>query len=566
MKKRVTAAVMVLLLLAACGKEDVKEQESTADRVRDEATPAPAETDNGEDGNDGNNVTGEKTELKLNVVTNKLTSESMVTPDDGDPFPIGYVQYQEIELADECKAAYPKLSEALDSYNSENEESAMRTLAGMVRDVLNDPYSADYMYSSDDHSENTDVVRADDKVLSLGLDYYDWYNGAHPVTYYGGVTFDVATGEQIPLSDVVTDINALPQIICDNLESVSDDYEFTDEDYEEMLPKIEQYVADGMIAWTISDTEMQISFDAYALQYYAFGPIFADLEYSKYPDLLVPEYRPDGGSSALTGRVVQTDGKDEKYSDDEIREIWEQYSDGSEIFSDRYVTTPDWGSAYVADDSEEKLSDVPFELKQIKKEDMMFADSWANEKGLVLPGFYRDSEGRYSEDGYTFEFLNDADNGTIAVTYYDDMALTRGYRFDLSSFLYTPDPGNEFTTMYIRYAKILDDTLYVNVAHRTYSADQPDTAYMLAIDIQTGQLRWKSENLVANSDNFLIYKDAIICGYGFTKEDDYFYILSRYTGKILKKTKVKTSPDYFAIDDGKLYVICYDTIYTYELK
>ena len=38
------------------------------------------------------------------------------------------------------------------------------------------------------------------------------------------------------------------------------------------------------------------------------------------------------------------------------------------------------------------------------------------------------------------------------------------------------------------------------------------------------------------------------------------------TGEILKKIKVKTSPDYVILDGDKLIVICYDTVYTYELK
>ena len=71
---------------------------------------------------------------------------------------------------------------------------------------------------------------------------------------------------------------------------------------------------------------------------------------------------------------------------------------------------------------------------------------------------------------------------------------------------------------------------------------------------------------MANSDNFVVYDDTVICGYGFTAEDDYIYILSKYTGAVLKKIKVKTSPDYFYLDGDTLYVICYDTAYTYSLK
>ncbi len=562
MKKKLTVLLMAALLLGACGKEEeVKEPAVTTEHVRDDktdkddgtATPTPAETEN--------------KELKLKITTYNYSSEASSDRDDGYTFPLALEVFQKVEL-DGCEDAYPELKEGLDAYNNEKEDSALSSLGSSMRDVWEDPDFIDYMYSSNEQSENLTVARADDKVVSFCIDVYSSFNGAHPVTWYRSATFDTKTGEQLPLSDVVGDIKGLPQIILDNLETVSDDYEFTDEDNAEMLTKIEEMVAENYLVWTISDTAMEIYFDPYDLQYYALGPIFATLDYSKYPDLIVDEYKPeDNGMAPLMERIKEESAPDQVYDDGEIQELIDQYSDQISGIADYYAYAPDWYGSYIADDAVEELSDMPYELKEVKKEDMMFADSWANANGYVIPGFYRDSDGRYSdESGYTYEPLNDADNGELAITCYWDQALTQGYRFDLTSFLYTPNPGNDYTTMYVRYATMYDGILYVNLAHRTYSEDQPDTAYILALDTQTGLLKWKSDNLVANCDNFMIYKDTIICGYGFTQEDDYVYILSRFTGKVLKKIKVKTSPDYFILDGDKLLVICYDTVYTYELN
>ncbi|MCR5119483.1 MAG: hypothetical protein K6B44_07685 [Lachnospiraceae bacterium] len=563
MKKRLIAVVMAFMILAACGKEEeeVKEPAATTEHVRDNksgegdeaATPTPAEVEN--------------KDLKLKITTYKYCSEAGSERDDGYSFPLALHVFQKVEL-DGCEDAYPELKEGLDAYNNEKEDSALSSIGSIMRDIWEDTDFINYMYSANGQEENLTVARADDKVVSFCIDVYSSYNGAHPVTWYKSTTFDTQTGEQLPLCDVVNDINGLPQIILENLETVSDDYEFTDEDNAEMLTKIEDMVADNYLVWTISDTAMEVYFDPYDLQYYALGPIFATLDYSKYPDLLVDKYKPeDSGMAPLTQRIKEESAPDQEYDDEEIKDIIDQYMDQISGVEQFYAYAPDWYGRYVADDVTEELSDMPYELKQVKKEDMMFADSWANENGYVIPGFYRDSDGRYSdESGYTYEPLNDADNGELSITCYWDQALTQGYSFDLTSFLYTPNPGNDYTTMYVRYATMYDGILYVNLAHRTYSEDQPDTAYVLALDTQTGLIKWKSDNLVANSDNFLIYKDTIICGYGFTQEDDYVYILSRYTGEILKKIKVKTSPDYFVLDGDKLIVICYDTVYTYELK
>ncbi len=555
---------MAAVLIAGCGREEVKEPETTATgHVREDNSgttdPEVTEPETAPE--------AESKELKIKVTSFSFSSEEKSDRDDGYTFPLALQVFQKVELDDGCEADYPELKKGLDAYNEEKETSAERSLAGTMKDVWEDPDFIDYMYSSNEQSENLTLVRADDKVLSFYSDIYSSFNGAHPVTWFSSTCFDTKTGEQLPLCDVVSDIKGLPQLILDNLEPASHDYDFTDEENEEMLPIIEEMVADNRIVWTISDKAMDVYFDPYDLQGYAFGPISATLDYSEYPDLLVDEYRPGtDGMKPLAERVNKLGGEEKALDNEEIEELLEQYADEFTNIEYHSVEAPDWDDPAYDENDPTEIYDMPYELKQIKKEDLMFTDTWANANGYVVPGFYRDSDGRYSEMGYTYEPHNDADNYVLGVNCYWDQALTQGYSFDLSSFLYTPNPGNEFTTMYVRYAMMYEGILYVNLAHRTYSADQPYTAYMLAIDSSTGEVKWRSDYLVANCDNFVIYKDTIICGYGFTREDDYIYILSRYSGKLLKQIKVKTSPDYFILDGDKLVVACYDTAYTYELK
>ena len=71
--------------------------------------------------------------------------------------------------------------------------------------------------------------------------------------------------------------------------------------------------------------------------------------------------------------------------------------------------------------------------------------------------------------------------------------------------------------------------------------------------------------LVANGRNFVVGEDTIICGYGFTAEDDYLHILSRHSGAVLEKRKLKTGPDYFIPVDDSFYVLTYDTVYKYRI-
>ena len=69
-----------------------------------------------------------------------------------------------------------------------------------------------------------------------------------------------------------------------------------------------------------------------------------------------------------------------------------------------------------------------------------------------------------------------------------------------------------------------------------------------------------------NQRNFKIVRDTIICGYGFTAEDDFIYLLDRYTGETVDKIKVNSGPDQFEIVDDTLYVATYNTAYTFRIQ
>lgn len=119
----------------------------------------------------------------------------------------------------------------------------------------------------------------------------------------------------------------------------------------------------------------------------------------------------------------------------------------------------------------------------------------------------------------------------------------------------------------INWACLKDDgkTLYVSISHNTYASFNSENAYILAINIETMELIWKSECLVSNANNFAIVGDTIFCGYGFTDEDDYLYALNRFNGEITDRVKLKTGPSYIYEKDGILYVRTYNTDYEFTL-
>ena len=143
------------------------------------------------------------------------------------------------------------------------------------------------------------------------------------------------------------------------------------------------------------------------------------------------------------------------------------------------------------------------------------------------------------------------------------------YSLDLYTLCNGPDEETErysATTQFIKWAKIYDGTLYVSVGHNGYASVEPSSSYVVAIAPDTGYVLWKSEPLVSNAFNFQIVKDTIICGYGFTAEDDFIYLLDRFTGQQMDKIKVNSGPDQFEVVGDTLYVATYNTAYEFKIQ
>ena len=203
-------------------------------------------------------------------------------------------------------------------------------------------------------------------------------------------------------------------------------------------------------------------------------------------------------------------------------------------------------------------------LKQVSctENDITDDEDWFRRAGFNPPG--NDA----SDDQYNYVLTGDKGYGTMSVVEINDVETGKlKYRFDFSDLLYAKGyEGNDFVERGVRHCFITDDYLYVNLYHSTYAESCPDNAFMMCIDINTGETVWVSEKLTSNSCNFVRWGDNIITGYGFTAEDDYIYILNRFTGEVTEKIKVKKSPDYFAFVDDEIWVRTYSYDYVFKIQ
>ena len=193
---------------------------------------------------------------------------------------------------------------------------------------------------------------------------------------------------------------------------------------------------------------------------------------------------------------------------------------------------------------------APFDLKIVSEEEngIDFANEWYDSKGLSLPmtgtdwnSFYDDNY-QYlwsGEDLYIFE--NGTGNCLYVLTYPTDKWYINGNN-----------------------ASLRDGIFYGASVTNGYA--QPDTCFMFAYDLEDNKLLWRSADQTYNSMNFIVKDNVILCGYGFTSEDDYLYQLDLHTGEILSRLKLKKQPDLLVYQDHMLYVHTYSYNYTIEIE
>ena len=193
---------------------------------------------------------------------------------------------------------------------------------------------------------------------------------------------------------------------------------------------------------------------------------------------------------------------------------------------------------------------APFDLKIVSEEEngIDFANEWYDSKGLSLPmtgtdwnSFYDDNY-QYlwsGEELYIFE--NGTGNCLYVLTYPTDKWYINGNN-----------------------ACLKDGIFYGASVTNGYA--QPDTCFMFAYDLENNKLLWRSADQTCNSMNFIVKDNVIICGYGFTSEDDYLYQLNLHTGEVLSRLKLKKQPDLLVYQDNILYVHTYSYNYTIEIE
>lgn len=248
------------------------------------------------------------------------------------------------------------------------------------------------------------------------------------------------------------------------------------------------------------------------------------------------EEEASGNENALSDEADEADEEDVK----------ENTSKEEIAFEPKYITIDLSGVKETHIDGE---AVEPLKLQIISEEynNIDWANDWYERENLSLPMIGNEWNHFYDD---TYEYLWADDE-----LYIFDRQISNSDTHCLYVLQYPTDKwyinGNN--------AWLKDGIFYGASVTNGYAG--PDSCFMFAYDLEQDKLLWRSADQSYNSMNFVVKGDVILCGYGFTAEDDYLYQINRNTGEILDRLELKKMPDLLVEQDGKLYVHTYSYDY-----
>ena len=133
---------------------------------------------------------------------------------------------------------------------------------------------------------------------------------------------------------------------------------------------------------------------------------------------------------------------------------------------------------------------------------------------------------------------------------------------DFDAYHTAPDASSG--EQHVIWAELDDGVLYIS--HHGARGSEAMTAYITAVDLPTGALRWRSDPGVASAANFAIHGGHILSGHGSDAGPAAVIVLDRRTGLTVGRAPLASAPEYLFVRGGKLLVRGLDTDHEFELR
>lgn len=222
-------------------------------------------------------------------------------------------------------------------------------------------------------------------------------------------------------------------------------------------------------------------------------------------------------------------------------------------------------------ESDKEVTPLSITLVSEKDNGISQTKDWIMNNSLFLPVLCNRGT-PYMEDNEAFPKVSlDLNAGTTI--FYDELYLYEWthkllniYDKNNEKLLYSIEYETSDTIFPANCAVLRDGILYIGSIFNGYATGNNSNCFLIAYDIEKDKVLWRSDNQTFNSSNFILKDGIIICGYGFTGEDDYIYQIDANTGKVIDKVTLEKMPDMFVEKDGQLYVHTYSYDYVFDMN
>ncbi|MCR5556258.1 MAG: DUF3298 and DUF4163 domain-containing protein [Butyrivibrio sp.] len=209
--------------------------------------------------------------------------------------------YNEVLLMDDsCKDYYPEMYQTLSDLAAADKagsEEYVTEQTQMAKEDFENSLKEGYEFYGPYASEDTiSIIRSDEKILSYYSYGYDFLGGVHGSYGIGGQTYDVETGKEIAITDVVkVDEEEFNKVIKDKLlETAEDEDQFMDLDsslsHYRFNPKendpedYENY--EYGYNWYLGNDGLHVVFNPYEIAAYAYGMSDITIGYDEFPGMI----------------------------------------------------------------------------------------------------------------------------------------------------------------------------------------------------------------------------------------------------------------------------------------
>lgn len=275
MKRMISLLIVLAFLLsaAACSRKgnDIAEPDNTpAPSAKPTPSPEPEPPEPAEPPED--------TLELLSIMTAADNSQEW-----GEDVLLCQATWHLLKLGEESALLYPELAAVLDKNNAfsrEHGESFVDESLEWAQEMAAD---REYFYSFTWTDEYT-VQRADEHILSVRGDWSSYTGGAHPNYGVYGMNLDPESGEDVLLTDILTETDGLTDILIKKIRE-----KYPDEPFDSLPEMLADYELENY-SWTLSYQGLTFYFSPYEIASYAAGLLTVTIWFDEAPELFREEY------------------------------------------------------------------------------------------------------------------------------------------------------------------------------------------------------------------------------------------------------------------------------------